>query len=182
MSRVTGAARITSAWIFAGFFLILARPTIGLVLIGSTLAIGGLALRAWAAGSIDKGHALATRGPYALVRHPLYLGSFLVGLGVSSAGGHWAWPMAFIAYFAVVYVPTVRAEEEVLAREYGQSFTEYAAGVPAFLPSPTPWPSGERASRPDFSWDRFMRYREWEASLGTAAMLAALVLKVLLAT
>lgn len=48
---------------------------------GMALLVGGLLLRSWAAGVIEKQSVLAVTGPYALVRHPLYLGSFLIALG-----------------------------------------------------------------------------------------------------
>src|ERR1044072_9508963 len=61
-------------------FLFFARPTPKMLLIGASVSLLGLALRAWAAGHIRKYAQLATSGPYAFTRNPLYLGRFLLGL------------------------------------------------------------------------------------------------------
>ncbi|MGQ9778865.1 MAG: methyltransferase family protein [Bacillota bacterium] len=76
---------------FALFLLVLARPPFfypALVLVGL-----GMAVRLWAAGYIHKNEEVTTSGPYGLVRHPLYLGSFCLGLGLSLfIGRFWVVP------------------------------------------------------------------------------------------
>jgi len=61
--------------------------------LGVLVAVAGVAIRAWAAGTVAKGRELATTGPYAFVRHPLHLGGALIGAGVAIGGGHWIWPL-----------------------------------------------------------------------------------------
>jgi hypothetical protein len=65
----------------------LARPTIENVMRGAVLAAIGEALRLWAAGHIEKGREVTTTGPYRWLRHPLYLGSAImaIGLGVAAS-------------------------------------------------------------------------------------------------
>lgn len=190
---VPGRLRIGAAWVLALIFLGLARPTVDLLVAAGSVAAVGLALRAWAAGAIDKGAELAVRGPYAHTRNPLYLGSFVTGVGVALAGGHWGWPIAFASLFVVVYVPTMRREARELADRFGDRYRRYAAHVPSFAVRLTPYRASARdggdvaedrsvvASRPDFTWSRYLRYREWEAALGVLAILGVLAAKVWIA-
>jgi hypothetical protein len=162
---------------------------------GALLAGLGLCARAWAAGTIKKDESLATRGPYAYVRHPLYLGSFLIGAGLATAGGHWAWIALVVAFFIVMYAPTVRQESEWLTELFGHRYVRYAARVPALLPRLRPYeasaeagmlawmpdaaPMGEEARREGgFDWRLYARNREWEALLGTLAAFAVLALRM----
>jgi len=137
----------------------------------------GLALRGWSAGIIRKGETLTTSGPYAFLRNPLYVGSFLVGAGLAVAGGSWLWLVLFLGFFAVVYGPTIVAEAERLTEQFGQRYVDYSAKVPAFIPRLTPFRAGDGESAP-FTWRQYERNREWEALLGAAAAYGALALKM----
>jgi len=138
----------------------------------------GLALRGWSAGIIRKGETLTTSGPYAFLRNPLYVGSFLVGAGLAVAGGSWLWLVLFLGFFAVVYGPTIVAEAERLTEQFGQRYVDYSAKVPAFIPRLTPFRAGDGGSAAPFTWRQYERNREWEALLGAAAAYAALALKM----
>ena len=94
--------RLRAVWLLIIPFYIYASPTTILIWSGAGVSTAGLALRAWAAGSIQKDHELATTGPYAHTRNPLYLGSFILGVGVTVAGGQWMFGVAFLAFFLVV--------------------------------------------------------------------------------
>ena len=181
--------RLRAVWLLVLPFLWLARPTSGYLVVGSALAALGLSLRAWAAGTIRKDAGLTTTGPYAHTRNPLYLGSLLLGVGVTTAGGHWAWPLAFLAFYAAAYGSTMAAESDRLASAFGARYTAYAAQVPALLPRLAPWrgldPRGGDApgrAAPGFTWAQYRRNREWEALLGALGGFAVLVAKWLLAT
>ncbi len=172
--------RLRAVWLLVLPFLWLSRPTPLLVALGALAAVAGLLVRGWAAGVIEKERELATGGPYAHTRNPLYLGSFLLGLGVAAAGGHWAWPALFLAFYAVAYGRTMAAEERLLAERFAERYRAWADGVPAFLPRITPW--REAGREPDaFTWARYRRNREWEAALGALAGFALLALKAWLA-
>ena len=175
---ITGRLRIGLAWLLVLTFLVFASPTAASLWLGSAFVLAGLALRAWAAGTIDKGAGLGTGGPYAHTRNPLYLGSFLIGVGFGVAGGRWIWPLAFAVFFLSVYVPTMRQEATELVERYGDRYREYAGRVPAFAPQLVAYRPAIGGRGPDFSWSRYLRYREWEAVLGVVAVLAVLAVKV----
>src|SRR3989442_14695307 len=79
--------RVPLGFACAALFFLLAQPQPLTLLVGAVVALPGLALRAWAVGYLRKNEALATDGPYAYTRTPLYLGRFLIGLGFTIAAG-----------------------------------------------------------------------------------------------
>ena len=134
------------------------------------LALLGEALRVWASGHIDKTRALATGGPYAHTRNPLYLGSLLLGAGFSvAAASPWV-ALAVLIYFAAFYPAAMRGEAAFLASRFGEQYAAWARAVPMFLPRPLP--TGPRATR--FEWARVGRNREWRTALAVPAMLLIL--------
>jgi len=167
--------RLKLTWLLAPPFLWLARPSPGLLLAGLLLILTGLLLRALAAGHIDKDRSLATAGPYGYVRHPLYVGSLLVGGGLVVAGGRWVLLPLFLALFLLIYGRSVRAEEEELAARFGPEYDSYRAGVSAFLPRI------HGSGRWDFRFPLFMQNKEWEAELGALAGMGMLWVKLVLA-
>ncbi|MBR4196071.1 MAG: isoprenylcysteine carboxylmethyltransferase family protein [Synergistaceae bacterium] len=102
----------------------------------------GQAWRCWAAGSIGlyrgenvKALKLATKGPYALMRNPLYFGNFVIGLGWSLIAGKWA-VMIFAVSFYVLYVLVIIPhEEEFLRAKFGREYEEYCRRVKMFRPA-----------------------------------------------
>lgn len=160
-------------------FYLYASPTAILILWGAGVSSAGLALRAWAAGSIQKDRELAMTGPYAHIRNPLFLGSFILGVGVTVAGGQWVFGVFFLAFFLIVYRATVLREVAELEARFGESYRIYAAHVPSVLPRFMAYrrePSGSPVG--GFSRARYMRNREWEAALGVVAVFGALALKM----
>jgi protein-S-isoprenylcysteine O-methyltransferase Ste14 len=169
--------RTKAAWLLVVPFLVLTRPTPALLATGGVLAALGLLIRAWSAGTIEKGQSLAVSGPYAFTRNPLYLGSFVIGIGLALTGGHWVWPAAFLVFFGTVYLPTMQREAERLTELFGSRYAEYARQVPTFLPRLTPYRPGP-TQEDGFRWSRYLRYREWEALLGVVAALISMAIKV----
>jgi protein-S-isoprenylcysteine O-methyltransferase Ste14 len=139
--------------IIALFFI---HPTWRSVAIGGVVAGLGALIRLWAAGHIDKGKALATAGPYALTRNPLYLGSLLMGVGVFLAGQLYWLLLPFAILYVALYFPVMKREEDELLQGYGKEFLEYSKRVPMFLPRFQP--AGGHAS--SFLWERVLRNRE----------------------
>ena len=171
--------RLRAVWLLIIPFYIYASPATILIWWGAGMSAAGLTLRAWAAGSIQKDRDLATTGPYAHTRNPLYLGSFILGVGVTVAGGQWVFGVAFLAFFFVVYRATVLRENAELEARFGERYRVYAAQVPSVLPRIIAY-RGERpeSSPGGFSRMGYMRNREWEAALGAVAAFGVLALKL----
>lgn len=168
--------RLRAVWLIVVPFLWLSAPTPPALAVGAALAVVGLFLRGWSAGTIHKDAELTVSGPYAFTRNPLYLGSFLIGLGVSIAGGHWIWPLVFLLFFATVYTRTMRGEARHLGELFPRRYAAYSDAVPAFLPRITPYRPGDGESG-GFRWAQYRRNREWEASLGALAAFGLLAAK-----
>ncbi len=168
--------RVPLGFVCAALFILLARPVFWTLAVGASVSLAGLALRAWAAGHIRKNDRLATSGPYAHTRNPLYLGSFLLGLGFTVAAGRpLLLGLLFAALFLGIYLPVMRVESATLAGLFGKEFERYAQSVPLFFPRLTAYDAG--GERVHFDAGLYMRYREYRAAIGFAVALALLALK-----
>jgi protein-S-isoprenylcysteine O-methyltransferase Ste14 len=161
--------RVPAGWVLGLLVLGLSRPSTLTLALGLTLALPGELLRLWASGHIDKTRALATGGPYAHTRNPLYLGSLLLALGVAVASAS-VWVVLAVCVYFVAFYPAVMREEATFLRA---KFPEYAAwehDVPLFLPRLAP--GGARTSR--FSWSQVSVNREWRSALALPLLVALL--------
>lgn len=148
----------------------------GLFWPGVALMALGFALRFWAHGHIRKGEFLATGGPYGLTRNPLYLGSFVNGIGMAVAAEAY-WVMAAgVVPLAVAYIVMIRGEHKNLEKKYGDEYIEYKKKVSEFFPFPTRYffKPGER-----FSFSTAMHNRGWAALMYFAFTFLGLDLAVL---
>jgi protein-S-isoprenylcysteine O-methyltransferase Ste14 len=168
--------RLKLVWLLVVPFLWFARPTAPLLLAGAVLGLLGLLVRGWAAGSIRKEAELCTWGPYAHVRNPLYLGSLLLGTGITLAGGSLVWVGLFLAFYLTVYTRTIAGEVSLLTELFGERYTEYSERVPGFVPRLIPDPGGAHDGE-GFSFARYRRNNEWEALAGALAVFAYLTLR-----
>lgn len=179
MSLRRRGARLWGAWVLAVVYFWLARPDAVSLRVGGAVILAGLIVRAWAAGVLEKDGELAVSGPYAFTRNPLYLGSFVVGLGTVAAGGRIWIGAAFLAFFAWTYPATMARESAGLEDRFGDGYRRYRGAVPGFVPRLSPYrPLPGTAPAPTrFSLARYLRNREWEAALGGIAGMGLLVLK-----
>src|SRR4026207_2561978 len=142
--------RVPLGFICGAAFIFFARPTPRALLIGASVSLIGLALRAWAAGHIRKNAQLATSGPYAFTRNPLYLGSFLLGLGFTIAPGRPRPALAPAGIFSGISMPVMRVEASAMTQLFGSQYETYKRSVPLFFPRITPFrESGTAAIRFD---------------------------------
>jgi len=133
----------------------------------------GLALRALASGHVQKNEQLTMTGPYAYTRNPLYLGSLILAIGfVIAARSLWI-ALVLVILLLAVYLPVIRAEEKYLAQRFPE-FGSYATRVPRLLPRMNL--SGDSGGK--FSWALYWKHREYNATLGSVAIMVVLVVKL----
>ena len=122
-------------------------PVASLFWVGTALACLGMAVRVWASGYVMKNEVLATIGPYARVRHPLYLGNLLICAGFCAASGlWWSVPVALLVLLAF-YPDAIRYEDQKLRRLFPEQWDRWASVTPALIPRLRPYrdagPGGE---------------------------------------
>jgi len=179
MSRIRATPiqrfRVPLGFLFAAVFLFFARPEIWSLAIGGAIAVVGLLIRAWASGHIRKNQTLAVSGPYAYTRNPLYLGSFILGVGFTIAAGVWWLALLFIALFLGIYLPVMRVEAGELIEIFGEEYKLYAKKVPLFFPRLT----AQEKSETSFDFALYLRYREYQAAMGLIFAWTILLAKAL---
>jgi protein-S-isoprenylcysteine O-methyltransferase Ste14 len=176
-SKIARRIRVPLGFLFAVLYFWLARPSWRSLMLGAILVTPGLLIRALASGHVRKNEALATSGPYAYTRNPLYLGSLLMGLGFCVAARSWWVGVALVVMFLAIYLPVIRDEEAFLRRTFPE-FDEYARRVPRMFPRVTPHSPNKKESPSRFSLELYLKHREYNALLGAMAMTAALILKM----
>ncbi|MBZ5678589.1 MAG: isoprenylcysteine carboxylmethyltransferase family protein [Acidobacteriia bacterium] len=176
-SRIARRIRVPLGFVFALLYFWLARPSWQSMAVGAALVVPGLLIRALASGHVRKNEALATSGPYAYTRNPLYLGSLLMGVGFAVAARSWWVGAALVVMFFAIYIPVIRDEEAFLRQKFPE-FEEYARRVPRLMPRLVPGAKSEDRPSEGFSPDLYLKHREYKALLGALAMMAALVVKM----
>ncbi len=171
--RTLQRIRIPLGFLFAAVFLVFAKPSMMSLAVGGGIALGGLAIRAWASGHIRKASVLAVTGPYAHTRNPLYVGSFILGVGFTVASGVWWLAILFIALFIGIYLPVMRVESDDIRRIFGEDYDEYEHNVTMFIPRFSPW----KKTSGKFDFRLYLQYREYRAAIGTLAAIGALAAK-----
>lgn len=166
--------RVRLGYLVAIAVLLLARPTPISIAIGAALGLVGLAIRAYAAGYLHKQALLTTTGPYAYTRNPLYFGSSFLALGAAVATTSWLAAALLLIYFAVVYCFVMRREESELQQQHAALFAAYAAAVPLFFPKLRARVKMS-TDGPQFSWAQYKTNHEYQATVGFALLLVALL-------
>jgi protein-S-isoprenylcysteine O-methyltransferase Ste14 len=156
--------RVRLGFIAAVGAIWLARPTARSLAAGAAIAVVGEGLRIWAAGHLEKGREVTASGPYRLSRHPLYVGSGLIGLGFATASASVAAAALVVGYLTLTYGAAIRSEEAHLTEKFGAAYPEYREG---------------RSTGADrrFSVRRAIRNREYRALVGLLLVLALLAWK-----
>jgi protein-S-isoprenylcysteine O-methyltransferase Ste14 len=171
-SRIARLIRVPLGFAFTALYIWLAKPTRSSIALGVGVAFPGLLVRAWASGHVEKNEQLAISGPYAHTRNPLYLGSLILGAGFALAARSWWIAVVIVVFFAVIYVPVIRAEERFLRSRFPE-FENYASQVPILFPRLTRFGEIPHA----FSWNLYRKHREYNALLGALIVIAGLVAK-----
>ncbi len=138
-----------------------ARPTGASLVAGTAIAVLGEIVRIWAAGHVEKGREVTSSGPYRWTRHPLYVGSAIIGIGLGVASHSWLSATIVACYLVVTLTAAVRTEEAWLREKFGDEYRAYCDG---------------RTIRRGFSASRALRNREQRAVAGLALGLLLLAL------
>ena len=162
LSRV----RVRAGYTAGALALFFAEPTRPSVLVGGVMAILGELIRIWASGHIEKTQRLATGGPYAHSRNPLYVGSTLMALGLLVAARHPISVTAGLVYLSIFYPAIIREEAKFLRGKFPDAYHDWAKHVPLFFPRLTP--GGPRKST--FRLSRLAANHEWRSVLGLALL------------
>jgi protein-S-isoprenylcysteine O-methyltransferase Ste14 len=165
---VLARLRVALGWVFGVLVVILAQPTGRSIAIGMSIAAGGEAIRIWAAGHLNKAREVTSSGPYRLVRHPLYLGSCVMGAGLAIACASVLVAALVAVYLASTLTAAIRSEEAYLRRHFGEQYDLYRNGVAE---------KRARVTGRRFSLQLAIANREYRAVAGLVAVVLLLVLK-----
>jgi protein-S-isoprenylcysteine O-methyltransferase Ste14 len=167
LAAVIARWRVAAGYVLGAIALWAAEPTPRTLGVGAAIAVAGEALRIWAAGHLEKGREVTSTGPYAITRHPLYVGSSLIATGLAIASTRVLVGCAVAVYLGVTIAAAIRTEEAHLTEKFGHQYTAYRDG------------RALGAAR-RFSAGRVMRNREYRALLGLCTALAVLAWKTTL--
>lgn len=163
--------RVLAGFVMVAAFAWFSSPTEASLNIGLPISLLGLVLRAWAAGHLAKNQRLATSGPYAFTRNPLYLGTLVTALGLAAAGNSLGLGLLFSALFVLVYLPAIELEEQHLTAIL-KDYAAYAARVPLLVPS---IPANLGPDR--FTWALYLKNQEYQALIGWLIGVAWLIVR-----
>jgi len=158
LARTLARLRVPLGFVFGVLAFWLAAPTPRTIVAGGLVAIAGEAVRVWAAGHLEKSREVTSSGPYRLTRHPLYVGSTLMGIGLAIASARWEVGVLVAVYLAATLTAAIRSEEAFLRSAFGDAYDRYRDGR---LP----------AEPRRFSWRRAGRNREYRAVIGLAVVM-----------
>ena len=164
--------RVPCGFLLLVAFAWLSRPNAVSMQVGLPVACVGLLLRGWAAGHLAKNQRLATGGPYAYMRNPLYAGTLTVAAGIVIAARDWWLAAIFAAVFLLVYLPVIELEEQHL-RNIFPDYAPYAEEVCRLLPFRR-W----EGVRSRFSWTLYQKNEEYKALLGFLCAVAWLLFRL----
>lgn len=138
--------------IFVLWMTIVGQPNPAWLCAGAAVVVLGMLVRLCASGFVMKNEVLATVGPYARVRHPLYVGNILICIGFCMASGlWWSWIVAFVL-LALFYPPAIEYEDRKLRRLFPGEWDLWAGEVRALWPRIRPYALGAQAEEAHWSF------------------------------
>ncbi len=111
----------------------------GTVTFGLAIAVAGQLFRIYAAGFIHKNKQLASTGPYALVRHPLYLGNFLIMFGFTLAAANLSVALGVVVFWLIWYPAAIVYEDNKLERIFEDDWRDWSKNIRAVIPGRFRW-------------------------------------------
>jgi len=123
-------AGLISAVAAAGSSYPFLRMTPAKVGTGVGVFLLGAALHLWSKGVLARNFVVTISGPYRAVRHPYYLGNFFIDSGLCLLSGNLILLALYVPAFLLIYLRTIRGEEEYLTQMHGEAYVEYSRRVP----------------------------------------------------
>ena len=174
--QISRRIRVPLGFLFVIFYFWLARPVPESLLASLALVVPGILLRSYASGYVRKNAELATTGPYAYTRNPLYLGSILIAFGFALAARNLWIVLALALLFIVIYWPVILGEEEYL-RAHFSGYGAYSERVPRLLPRLRIERAGAGG---EFSLELYRQHREYNSLLGAFCIYLVLIARTFL--
>jgi protein-S-isoprenylcysteine O-methyltransferase Ste14 len=165
MMKFLARWRVTLGFLAGAVVLWLATPTPMSLANGFAIALVGECLRVWAAGHLEKSREVTRSGPYRWMRHPLYVGSSIIGVGVAVASSSVSVAVLIAFYLATTIPSALLSEEAHLREKFGDQYDAYKNRLAPPMARP-------------FSSVRALRNREHHAIAGVIAGFALLALKL----
>lgn len=165
--------RSTIASILLLVVLYISQPNALSISIGFIFILTGMLFRAWSAGHINKNNELATSGPYALTRNPLYFGNFLIGLGVAIAGRTPACYLIFFIYYLVFFPFLMVLEHRRMKEKFKEKYLDW------YRRSNTFFPKIKRINHSDFNISLYFQNKEYRVAFFSLLVVMALIFKTI---
>lgn len=163
--------RIWVGRIFGVLFLVTAQNNLNYYAL--SIMAAGIFIRIWATGYIHKDKEVTTAGPYKLLRHPLYLGNFIEGLGFAFFANVWQLTILYILVFSVVYYKKMRLEEAYLRKQFDGRYEIYQKTTPMFIPNLSQVFQNDGIN---FNWRTVIQNREHLNVMGVLAIITIFML------
>jgi protein-S-isoprenylcysteine O-methyltransferase Ste14 len=163
-TRRLARLRVPLGFVFGAAVLYLARPTWTSIALGTAVGVLGEGIRFWAAGHLEKSREVTRSGPYRFSRHPLYVGSSILALGVALGSRSWLVLGLVTLYMGATIAAAIRTEEAFLRERFGDDYDEYAHSRAPVMERP-------------FSLERAWRNKEYRAMTGLVGAIALLAAK-----
>jgi len=151
-------------------------------LAGIPFIIVGELIRLISSSCIKKNKELVTKGPYAICRNPLYLGTFFIVFGImiqltstELIRNLSLWSFIFIS-FSYIYYKTIKFEEKFLSEKFGESFKDYIKNVPCLIPKISCLK--EIFAVKNYSYEAFIKNKEWRGIIGIIIIEILIYLKI----
>jgi len=157
--------RVALGFVFGAFVVYFAAPQPMTIALGAAVAVIGQAVRIWAAGHLEKSREVTVSGPYRFMRHPLYVGSSIMAIGVVIACQSLVVAVLVALYMSLTISSAISSEEAFLRERFGNAYDDYAAS------------RGPRVER-RFSWARAWRNKEYRAATGLVLFLLAMTVRM----
>jgi len=156
-------------------FIWRAKPTLASFIIGMLLIFFGELIRFVSSGTLKKFEGVTRNGIYAYTRNPLYIGSFILGIGACIMSRNLLFSVVFFVFFIILYRRVILQEEKYLVGRYGEDYVRYLGEVSRILPRKLNLRCIFRETSPA----RAIKNKEGKTLLGITFVLLIMIIKII---